>query len=102
VPAQRKYPDELREQALTLYFDSTPRPSIRQLATQLQIHPEALRGWIRKVRADRLESAVPPDHDAGALGRLRRENAELRRANAILKSVNAFLREHVDQTTLRT
>ena len=48
MPAPKKYPDELRERAVRLYRESDPKPVIRQLAEQLNVHPEALRNWIRQ------------------------------------------------------
>jgi transposase-like protein len=46
----RKYPDELREQAVRLVFESK-RP-IAQVAQDLGIHKEALRQWVRQAEAD--------------------------------------------------
>lgn len=48
MAAKRKYPDELRERAVRLYRESDPKPAIRRLAEQLDVHPEALRSWIRQ------------------------------------------------------
>jgi DNA-binding PadR family transcriptional regulator len=50
--APRKYPDELRERAVQLYRESSPRPSFKQLGEQLNIYTEALRGWVRQAEAD--------------------------------------------------
>lgn len=47
MAANRKYPVELRERAVRLYRESDPKPVIRRLAEQLNVHPEALRNWIR-------------------------------------------------------
>ena len=46
--AQRKYPPELQARAVAMYRAAQPKPVIRQMARQLGVHPEALRGWIRK------------------------------------------------------
>ena len=48
MAATRKYPIELRERAVRLYRESDPKPVIAQLARQLNLHPEALRNWIRQ------------------------------------------------------
>ncbi len=48
--APKKYPDELRERAVRLYRESDPKPVIRRLAEQLNVHREALRNWIRQDR----------------------------------------------------
>jgi len=34
LPAPRKYPDELRERAVPLYRESSPRPTFRRLEHQ--------------------------------------------------------------------
>jgi transposase len=96
MPAQRKYPDELRERAVREVFASG-RP-IAHVAADLGIHREALRQWVRQAEADRLPKAtrvLPSDVDA-ELKALRRENAELRRANEILKSASAFFARELD------
>ena len=48
----KKYPDELRARAVRLYRESDPKPTIRRLAEQLNVHHEALRNWIRQAEAD--------------------------------------------------
>ncbi|MFI9536883.1 transposase [Nocardia fusca] len=48
TPAPKKYPDELKAQAVRLYLESDPKPTIRKLAQQLGVHHEALRNWIRQ------------------------------------------------------
>jgi transposase-like protein len=60
VAANRKYPVELRERAVRLYRESDPKPVIRRLAEQLNVHPEALRNWIRQAEADRGERGERP------------------------------------------
>ena len=52
MPAPKKYPDELRARAVRLYRESEPKPVIRRLAEQLNVHHEALRNWIRQAEAD--------------------------------------------------
>ena len=52
MAANRKYPVELRARAVRLYRESVsgvdPKPVIRRLAEQLNVHPEALRNCIRQ------------------------------------------------------
>ncbi|MFE5478054.1 transposase [Nocardia sp. NPDC056541] len=50
MAAPKKYPDELKARAVRLYRESDPKPTIRKLATQLGVHHEALRLWIRQRR----------------------------------------------------
>lgn len=56
MPAPRKYPEELRERATRLALDaradaSLRRGAIARIAGQLDVHPEALRGWVRWAEA---------------------------------------------------
>jgi transposase len=64
VAANRKYPVELRARAVRLYRESVsgvdPKPVIRRLAEQLNVHPEALRNCIRQAEADRGERGDRP------------------------------------------
>jgi transposase len=102
VAAPKKYPDELRERAVRLYFESEPRPVIRRLAEQLGVHHEALRTWIRQAQADRGQRGdLPTTAEVEELRRLRKENAELRRANEILKAASAFFAQEMDPTRRR-
>jgi transposase len=97
MPAQRKYPDELRERAVRLVLD-TGRP-IAHVAQDLGVHKEALRSWVRQAEADtgkrrdRLTSAEREEIVA-----LRKECAELRRANEILKAASAYFARELDPT----
>ena len=83
MPAPKKYPDELRERAVRLYRESEPRPSFKRLGEQLNVHPEALRNWVRQAEADAGERDDRPTTDMVEENRrLARENAELRRVNS--------------------
>ena len=96
----RKYPDELRERAVRLVFESK-RP-IAHVAQDLGVHKEALRQWVRQAEAD---SGRRPDllssQEREELKRLRRENFELRRANAILKDASVYFATELDPTRRR-
>jgi transposase len=95
MPRPRKYPDELRERAVQLVFDSG-RP-IAQVAKDLGVHREALRLWVRQAEADagtrneRLTSA-----ERERLKELEREVRELRKANEILKAASVFFAKELD------
>jgi transposase len=91
----KKYPDELRERAVRLVFESG-RP-IKHVADDLGVHPEALRGWVRRARADAGERPeLLCSGEREELAALRRENRELRRANEILKAASAFFATELD------
>jgi transposase len=103
VAAPKKYPDDLRQRAVRLYRESNPKPVIKRLAEQLNVHPEALRNWIRQAEADAGERADRPSTDMIAENRrLAKENAELRRANEILKAASAYFAAELDPTRRRS
>ncbi len=95
MPAPKKYPDELRERAVRLVFESG-RP-IAQVAWDLGIHREALRLWVRQAEAD---AGARGDHlttsERERLKALERENRELRKANEILKAASVFFAKELD------
>lgn len=98
----RKYPTELRDQAVRTYFDSSPRPPITRLAIQLGVHPDALRYWIKKATGAReTDDAFHAPATDDEVARLRKENKELRRTIALLTAVNNVLADQVDPTILR-
>ena len=100
MPAPRKYPDELRERAVRLVFESG-RP-IAQVARDLGVHKEALRHWVRQAEADageRKDRLTTTERER--LRELERENRELRRANEILKAASVFFAKELDGTPRR-
>ena len=103
MAAPKKYPDELRARAVRLYRESEPKPVIRRLAEQLNVHHEALRNWIRQAEADAGERYDRPTTElAEENRRLAKENAELRRANEILKAASAYFAAELDPTRRRS
>ena len=103
MAAPKKYPDELRQRAVRLYRESEPKPVIRRLAEQLDVHHEALRNWIRQDEADRGERDDRPTTEmAEENRRLRKEVAELRRVNEILRAASAYFASESDQTRRRS
>ena len=56
MPRPSKYPQELRDRATRMAVDARKDPdtasgAIRRIAEQLDVHPEALRTWVKKVEA---------------------------------------------------
>lgn len=97
--ATRKYPPELRERAVRLYRESDPKPVLRRLAEQLNVHPEALRSWIRQAEADNGERHDRPTSDMIAENRrLAAENRELRRVNEVLRAASAYFAAEIGPT----
>ena len=103
VAANRKYPVELRARAVRLYRESVsgvdPKPVIRRLAEQLNVHHEALRNWIRQDEADRGQRHDRPTTDLVEENRrLRREVAELQRVNDVLRAASAYFASEIGPT----
>ncbi len=52
MPAQRKYPDELRERAVKMVEirarEGKSHGELAWVGRQLSVHPEALRGWVKQ------------------------------------------------------
>ena len=97
MPAPRKYPDELRERAVRLVFESG-RP-IAQVARDMGVNKEALRHWVRQAEADagtRNDRLTTSERER--LKALERENRELRRANEILKAASVYFAKELDPT----
>jgi transposase len=116
MPAARKYPEELKERATRLAVDArrdamTRRGAIVRIAGQLDIHPEALRGWVRWAEA--ASSTASPSSrarttkDAEEVGEavsdrqrileLEAKNRELTRANLILRQAATFFGAELDR-----
>jgi transposase len=100
MPAPRKYPDELRERAVRLVFESG-RP-IAHVAADLGVHKESLRHWVRQAEADAgTRKDLLTTSERERLKALERENRELRKANEILKSASVFFAKELDGTPRR-
>lgn len=103
MPTPRKYPDELRERAVRLYRESDPKPTFRHLAEQLNVHPEALRGWVRQAEADAGERRDRPSTDMREENRrLRKEVRELQRVNEVLRAASAYFASEIGPTRGRS
>ena len=97
MPAPKKYPDELRERAVRLVFESG-RP-IAHVAADLGVHREALRQWVRQAEADaggRNDRLTTDERER--MKALEREVRELRKANEILKAASVFFAKELDPT----
>ncbi len=95
MSSQKRYPEELRERAVRLVFESG-RP-VAQVAKDLGIGAQSLRTWVRQAEADAGEH---PDRltsgERDRLEGLEREVRELRKANDILKAASVFFAKELD------
>jgi transposase len=101
MPAQRKYPDELRERAVKMVFEIRERDGkghgeIARVAGQLGVHREALRTWIRQAEIDGGTRPGITTDDKQRIAELEKEVRELRRANEILKAASAYFARELD------
>jgi hypothetical protein len=61
------------------------------------VHPEALRTWVKQAEADEGARPTATSTDAARVAELEREVRELRRANHILKSAASFFAAELDR-----
>jgi transposase len=101
MPAQRKYPEELRERAVKMVLEIQAREGrgrgeVARVARQLGVHRETLRVWVRQAEVDGGQRPGTTTEDARRIAELERENRELRRANEILKAASAYFARELD------
>jgi len=101
MPAQRKYPEELRERAVKMVSEIQAREGkgrgeVARVARQLGVSRETLRLWVRQAEIDGGQRPGTSSEDARRIAELERENCELRRANEILKAASAYFARELD------
>jgi transposase len=106
MPAPKKYSEELRERATRMALDAIAAGEqrmvvIRRIAGQLDVHPEALRTWVKRAEVDGGQRPGTTSQDAARIVELEREVRELRRANHILKTASAFFAAELDRPSSR-
>jgi len=105
MPAQRKYPDEVRARAIRLVRDLVEddpdgisvTAASRRVGEQLGINTDTLRNWVKQAQVDDGEAPGVTTSDKARIAQLERELRELRRANAILKTASAFFAAELDR-----
>ena len=100
--APRKYSEELQARATRMAVEARQDPdrargAIARIAGQLDVHPEALRNWVRRAEIDGGLRAGTTTEDGARILELEKENAELRRANTILRQASAFFAAELDR-----
>jgi len=92
---KRYFDREFKYEAIRLMDEG--KRSVRDIAKDLDIHPNVLHQWRRKYRADMEQAFVgeghmrPPEEQ---IRRLERENEELREEREILKKALAIFSKH--------
>jgi transposase len=95
MAAPRKYPEELRERAISMAVDLRRDPgtrtgALRRVGEQLGVNPETLRNWVQQAEIDAGHRPGTTSEEARRVAELEREVKELRRANEILRTASAF------------
>jgi transposase len=105
VAAAKKYPVELKERAVAMVGDlerelGSGRGAIARVASQLGVHPEALRYWVRQDQKGRRPSgertAGSESEKDARIAELERDLRETRRANEILRLASAFFAREIE------
>ena len=101
-PAERRYPPELREQAVRMVHEQIAEQGgerfgvITRVARQLGIGPESLRNWVKQSEIDGGQRPGVHEEERRRIAELEREVRELRRANEILKAAPIFFATELD------
>ena len=103
VPAQRKYPNELRERAMRLVSEAREQDpelslnaAVNRVGPRLGIKPDTLRGWCKQADIDAGRTAGTTTSDAARIKELEHEVHELKRANEILLAASSFFARELD------
>ncbi|WP_200261738.1 transposase [Streptomyces sp. HSG2] len=88
----KRYTAEFKRDAISL-VRSSPHRNVTEIARELGVSPQGLRGWVKQARIDRGEGptgALTSD-ERDELRRLCRELAEVRKANACVPQLSGVL-----------
>ncbi len=101
VPAQRRYPPELKERAVRMVQEAIKESGRRhgvvtRVSVQLGIGSETLRWWVKQAEIDHGSRPGLSTNARERVVELERENRELRRANEILKTAASFFARELD------
>jgi len=89
------YPDEYREQILSLHRSGR---SVASLARDFEPTATTIHNWIKKAEADQAEPILNDDERA-ELARLRRENQQLKTEREILEKAAAWFAQKTVPTS---
>ncbi len=92
----KHYPEEFRREAVALWRSSGR--SQWEIAEDLGISRETLRGWVRRVDVDEGRAEGLTSDERAELTRLRRENRVLREEREILRKAAAFFATETNPT----
>jgi transposase len=92
----KRYTAEFKRDAIVL-VRSSPHRNVTEIARELGVSPEGLRGWVKQAKADRGEGPVGvlTSAEREELVRVRRELADAKKANEILLKAAAFFAREI-------
>jgi transposase len=97
MPAQKKYPRELRERSMRLVREAREQDpglslnaAVERIGPLVDVPPATVRSWFKRAAIDAGQAPGTTSTDAARIRELERENRELKRANEILKTASAF------------
>lgn len=103
MPAQRKYPQELRERAMRLVQEARAQDAelslnqaVIRIGQRVGVNADTLRGWCKQAAIDAGERPGTVTSDASRIKQLEAENRELKRANEILLAASSFFARELD------
>lgn len=103
MPAQRKYPQELRDRAMRLVYEARKEDpglslnaAVVRIGQRVGVNSDTLRGWMKQAQIDSGERPGVTTVDAGRIKALEAEVKELRRANEILLAASSFFARELD------
>lgn len=103
MPAQRKYPQELRDRAMRLVHEARKEDpglslnaAVVRIGQRVGVNSDTLRGWMKQAQIDSGERPGVTTVDAGRIKALEAEVKELRRANEILLAASSFFARELD------
>ena len=103
MPAQRKYPPELKQRAVRLVIETkeqepelTWHKACVRIGQRVGVNPDTLRFWVKQQRIDTGLVPGTTTSDAKTIKDLEREVRELKRANEILLAASSFFARELD------
>ena len=103
MPAQRKYPQEVRDRSIRLVVEAmaedpqlSMNAAVKRIAERVGIVADTLRGWVKQAGIDAGQVAGTTTSDARTIKELQAEVRELKRANEILLAASSFFARELD------
>ena len=103
MPAQRKYPPELRERAMRLVHEAreedpelSMHQAVQRIGSRVGVNTDTLRGWCKQADIDAGKRPGTTSGDAQKIKQLEAEVRELKRANEILLAASSFFARELD------